>query len=151
MLFLAGLIGGCAGSTGCAIKIFRLQLLFAATVSQVRQIVSPRGIFHTRYDNRPVGQDIISSVMAFFVLFVITLFITAAALGMAGLDTFTAVSAATTSLANVGAAVGPELGPTGDFARLPNEAKWIMMIAMLVGRLELMSVFVLFTVAFWRG
>jgi trk system potassium uptake protein TrkH len=151
LLFLVGLIGGCAGSTCCSIKIFRFQLLAAAVVAQVRQIVSPRAIFTPRYEGRPVSEDVISSVMAFFVLFVVTVAVVAILLGLMGLDTITAVSGAVTAVANIGPGLGPEIGPSGTFAGLPDGAKWILAMAMLVGRLELMSVYVLFTIRFWRG
>jgi trk system potassium uptake protein TrkH len=151
LMFLIGLIGGCAGSTCCSIKVFRFQLLWAGLITQVRQIVSPSGVFTPRYQNRPVSQDVMSSVMAFFVMFIITLFAVATILGLMGLDTLTSVSGAATALANIGPGLGPLIGPSGNFAELPDGAKWVLSITMLIGRLELMSVYVLFTIAFWRG
>ena len=151
LLFLMGLVGGCAGSTCCSIKIFRFQLLYAAVSTQVRQIVSPRGVFTPRYEGRPVSDDVMSSVMAFFVLFVVTVGVVAMLLGLMGLDPITAVSGAVTAVANIGPGLGPDIGPTGNFADLPSEAKWVLAFAMLIGRLELMSVYVLFTLRFWRS
>lgn len=151
LLFLAGLVGGCAGSTCCSIKIFRFQLLAAAVVTQIRQVVRPRGIFTPRYQGRAIAPDVISSVMAFFVLFILTVAVVAILLGLMGLDTITAVSGAVTAVANIGPGLGPEIGPAGTFAGLPDAAKWVLAMAMLVGRLELMSVYVLFTLRFWRG
>ncbi|MEL6583100.1 MAG: TrkH family potassium uptake protein [Pseudomonadota bacterium] len=151
LLFLVGLVGGCAGSTCCSIKIFRFQLLVAAIVSQVRQVVSPRGVFTPRYDGRPVAADVMSSVMAFFVLFAVTVAVVSITLSLMGLDTITSVSGAVTAVANIGPGLGPEIGPAGNFAALPDGAKWVLAAAMLVGRLELMSVYVLFTLRFWRG
>ncbi|MEO0999733.1 MAG: TrkH family potassium uptake protein, partial [Pseudomonadota bacterium] len=150
LFFLIGLIGGCAGSTTCSIKVFRFQILYAAVTTQIRRIHAPSGVFAPRYEGRAVPDDVMSSVMAFFVLFVLTLAVTAILLGLMGLDTVTAVSGAATALANVGPGLGPEIGPTGSFADLPDGAKWLLSAAMLIGRLELMSVYVLFTVAFWR-
>ncbi|WP_112321443.1 TrkH family potassium uptake protein [Oceanibium sediminis] len=150
IFFLIGLIGGCAGSTSCSVKVFRYQLLFSAILLQVRRIRSPRGVFSLRYEGRPVGDDVINSVMAFFVLFFVTLAVVAIMLALIGLDPVTAISGAATAVANVGPGLGPEIGPAGNFAGLPDEAKWVLAIAMLVGRLELMSVYVIFTVAFWR-
>ncbi|APX89304.1 potassium transporter TrkH [Brevirhabdus pacifica] len=151
VLFFAGLIGGCAGSTSCSIKVFRYQLLFASVRAQIRKIHSPHGIFQPRYNGRPVAEDVLSSVMAFFVLFVVTLGILTVLLAMTGLDSTTALSGAATALANVGPGLGDKIGPAGNFGGLSDTAKWLLTAGMLVGRLELMAVYVLLTVKFWRG
>ncbi|MEM9780264.1 MAG: TrkH family potassium uptake protein, partial [Pseudomonadota bacterium] len=150
VFFLIGLVGGCAGSTCCSVKIFRYQLLFSAIRLQVQRIQSPRGIFTLRYDGRTVEEDVINSVMAFFVMFFLSLAGVAISLALMGLAPITAISGAVAALANIGPGLGPEIGPSGNFAGLPEQAKWLLAMTMLVGRLELMSVFVLFTVAFWR-
>ncbi|MFT5869291.1 MAG: trk system potassium uptake protein TrkH [Paracoccaceae bacterium] len=151
LFFFAGLVGGCAGSTSCSIKVFRYQLLMASVSAQVRKLHSPSGIFQPRYEGRPVAEDILSSVMAFFVLFFVTLGAIAILLGLTGLDFITSVSGAAAALANVGPGLGPQIGPAGTFAGLNDTAKWILSAAMLIGRLELMAVFVLFTSQFWRA
>lgn len=150
MFFLMGLVGGCAGSTCCSIKIFRFQLLVAAIRTQIQKIHSPNGIFIPRYQGRRVGEDIMSSVTAFFVAFMLSLATLAVILGLLGLDAITAISGAATALANVGPGMGDQIGPSGNFAGLPDAAKWVLSAAMLIGRLELMAVYVLFTTAFWR-
>ncbi|KIT16822.1 TrkH family potassium uptake protein [Jannaschia aquimarina] len=149
LFFFLGLIGGCAGSTSCSIKVFRYQILFAAAKAQIRRIHSPHGIFRPRYEGRPVTDDVLNSVMAFFVMFVVSLGITAVALAMTGLDFTTSVSGAATAIANIGPGLGDTIGPAGNFAPLNDTAKWILSAAMLTGRLELMAVFVLFTRRFW--
>jgi trk system potassium uptake protein TrkH len=148
--FFLGLVGGCAGSTACSVKIFRYQLLFASVKAQIRAIHSPHGVFVPRYGGRPVGEDVLSSVMAFFVMFVVSLGVLSVALAMTGLDTVTALSGAATALANVGPGLGDIIGPSGNFASLNDTAKWLLTAAMLVGRLEILSVYVLFTLRFWR-
>lgn len=148
--FLVGLIGGCAGSTACSMKVFRYQLLFAAINAQIRRIHSPNGIFTVRYQGQKIGEEILSSVMVFFVAFVLLLGIFSVLLGMTGLDFITSVSGAATALANVGPGLGARIGPSGNFAGLNDMAKWILTLAMLLGRLELMAVLVIFTPAFWR-
>ncbi|WP_179380602.1 TrkH family potassium uptake protein [Jannaschia marina] len=149
IFFFCGLIGGCAGSTSCSVKIFRYQILFAALKAQLRQIHSPHGIFRPRYDGRTVSEDVLSSVMAFFVLFVVTLGVFAVALALTGLDFVTSVSGAATAVANIGPGLGPIIGPAGNFAPLNDTAKWLLAAAMLIGRLELVVVYVLFTRRFW--
>ncbi len=148
--FFLGLIGGCAGSTSCSIKVFRYQLLFTSISTQAKRIYAPHGIFEPRFEGRPVGEEVISSVMAFFVLFFVTLGITAVLLGLTGLDVVTSVSGAATALGNIGPGLGDTIGPAGNFASLNDTAKWILSAAMLIGRLELMAVFVLLTATFWR-
>ncbi len=150
LFFFMGLIGGCAGSTSCSIKVFRYQLLFSSIKAQIRRIHSPSGVFTPRYAGRTVSEEILSSVMAFFVLFIVSLGLLAVALGMTGLDFITAVSGAAAALANIGPGLGPEIGPAGNYGALNDSAKWILSAAMLIGRLELMAVYAILTVNFWR-
>ncbi|MEM9870972.1 MAG: TrkH family potassium uptake protein [Pseudomonadota bacterium] len=151
VLFFTGLIGGCAGSTACSIKVFRYQLLFASIRAQLQKTRSPHGIFTPRYAGRPVGEDVLNSVMSFFMFFVVTLGVLAVALAMTGLDFVTSVSGAATALANIGPGFGDQIGPAGNFADLNDTAKWLLSAGMLIGRLELMAVYVIFTVGFWRA
>ena len=151
VFFFLGLIGGCAGSTACSIKIFRYQLLFASVRAQLQQTRSPHGMFTPRYAGRPVSDDVLSSVMSFFVFFIATLGLLAVALSLTGLDFVTSVSGAATALANVGPGLGDIIGPAGTFAPLNDTAKWLLAAAMLIGRLELMAVYAIVTVQFWRA
>lgn len=150
LFFMMGLVGGCAGSTCCSIKVFRYQLIFAAIKSQIQRIHSPSGVFTPRYQGQQISEDVISSVMAFFVAFMMTLTAVAIILSLMGLDTITAVSGAATAIANVGPGLGAEIGPAGNFAGLPTAAKWVLSFTMLIGRLEILAVYVLFTPMFWR-
>lgn len=151
MFFFIGLIGGCAGSTACSVKIFRYQLLFSSIRAQINRIRHPRGIFTVRYEGKKVSDDALSSVMSFFVFFTVTLGIMAVALGMTGLDFTTSLSGAATAIANIGPGLGDIIGPAGNFAPLNDTAKWILIVGMLIGRLELLAVFVILTPHFWRG
>ena len=150
IFFFIGLIGGCAGSTACSVKIFRYQLLFASIKAQIRQIQSPHGIFQPRYDGKPISDEVLSSVMAFFVAFVLALGGVSVLLGMTGLDFITSVSGAATALGNIGPGLGPTIGPSGNFFGLNDTAKWILALAMLVGRLEIMVVLTILNPNFWR-
>lgn len=151
LLFFTGLIGGCAGSTACSIKIFRYQLLFASIRVQIQRTRSPNGIFTPRYDGRPVGPDVLNSVISFFVFFIVTMGLLAVGLGMTGLDFTTSVSGAAAALANIGPGLGDQIGPAGNYAGLNDAAKWMLSIAMLIGRLELMAVYAILTLQFWRA
>ncbi len=150
LFFFIGLIGGCAGSTSCSIKIFRYQLFFSSVRAQIKRIHMPHGVFQPRYGGRPVSEDVLSSVMAFFVLFIVSLGVLAVLLGTTGLDFVTSISGAAAALANIGPGLGSEIGPKGNFSGLPDTAKWLLSAAMLIGRLELMAVYALLTVTFWR-
>lgn len=151
MFFFLGLVGGCAGSTSCSVKIFRYQLLFSSIRAQIRKIHSPHGMFVPRYDGRPVGEEVLSSVMAFFVMFIVSIGVLALLLSATGLDFITSISGAATALANVGPGLGDTIGPAGNFAPLNDTAKWMLAAGMLIGRLELMAVYAILTVKFWRA
>lgn len=151
IFFFVGLIGGCAGSTACSVKIFRYQILIGSIRAQIRRIHAPHAIVQPRYDGRPIAEDVLSSVMTFFVFFVVTLGVLSVLLAMTGLDFVTALSGAATALANIGPGLGDTIGPAGTFAPLNDTAKWLLAIAMFVGRLELMVVYAILTVNFWRA
>lgn len=151
VLIVVGLIGGCTSSTGCSVKVFRYLILFEAIKVQIRQLLNPTAITRLRYDDRPVSRDVVDSVVVFFTLFILSFGLLAVALSMTGLETKTAVTAAWTSIANVGPVFGPEVGPTGSVDGFSTMAKLLMMSGMLIGRLELLSVYVLFMRRFWRN
>jgi len=151
LLFFTGLIGGCAGSTSCSVKIFRYQLLFASIKAQVRKIHSPHGVFTPRYDGRPVSEDVLNSVMSFFVIFITSIGLLSVALGLTGLDFITSVSGASAALANIGPGLGEQIGPAGNYQGLNDTAKWLLAMGMLVGRLEILAVLTLLSVNFWRS
>jgi trk system potassium uptake protein TrkH len=151
IFFFVGLIGGCAGSTSCSIKIFRYQILFAAVRTQIRRIHSPNGVFSPRYEGRPITGDDMGSVMSFFVFFTVSMGLLAAALALTGLDFVTSLSGAATALANIGPGLGDVIGPAGNFGPLNDTAKWMLVAGMLIGRLELMAVYAILTVQFWRA
>ncbi len=150
MFFFIGLIGGCAGSTACSVKIFRYQILFSALGAQIRQLHSPHGVFKPHYDGRPITEGVLNSVMAFFGVFIVSVGIVSVLLSLTGLDFITSVSGAATALANVGPGLGNDIGPAGNFAGLNDVAKWILSVSMFVGRLEMMVVLVLISRNFWR-
>lgn len=150
VFFLAGLIGGCAGSTSCSVKVFRYQLLFAAIRVQILQIFSPSGIFRMKFQGRSVGRDVVNSVMVFFVLFFVSLLTLAILLSTTGLDVTTSVSGAAAALGNIGPGLGPEIGPSGNYAEINLTAKWLLIAGMMLGRLEMLAVFVLLSTRFWR-
>ena len=149
--FVIMFIGGCAGSTTCGIKVFRFQVLFAGAATQMRKLSQPHAVFKPRFNGRPIPDSVTDSVMGFLFLFAISFVGLATALALTGVDFLTALSGAATSIANVGPGLGDIIGPSGSFDPLPDSAKWILAFGMLLGRLELLTVLVLFTPSFWRA
>tara|TARA_Y100000768_G_scaffold340519_1_gene284427 strand:- start:491 stop:1936 length:1446 start_codon:yes stop_codon:yes gene_type:complete len=144
-------IGGCAGSTACGIKIFRIQILYRFTINQLKKVIYPRGIFIIKYDNNNLDDKFMSSIISFIYLYITIFFIITAFLSLSGLDFITSISGAATSISNVGPGLGDLIGPNGNFSLLPDISKWILSLAMILGRLELFAVLVLFLPSFWRN
>ena len=151
-IFLALMfIGGCAGSTTCGIKIFRIQILYLFILNQLKKIIYPKGVFLIKYDQNSVDEKFIASIISFIFFYFVIFFILAALLSLTGLDFITALSGAATSISNVGPGLGPIIGPNGDFSSLPDVSKWILSVGMILGRLELFAILVLFLPSFWRN
>ena len=152
ILFLALMfIGGCAGSTTCGIKIFRIQILYSFIVNQLKKIIYPKGIFVLKYDQNPIDNKFISSIISFIYMYLIIFFFITALLSLTGLDFITSISGAATAISNVGPGLGSIIGPNGDFSSLPDLSKWILSVGMILGRLELFAILVLFLPSFWRN
>lgn len=150
LLFFLMVVGGCAGSTTCGIKIFRFQVLHAVSGTQIKKLLHPHGVFIPHYGGKPLPEGVSSAVMGFFFLYAICFALLAIALSFTGLDYLTAMSGAATSISNVGPGLGEIIGPNGTFAPLSDPAKWILCVGMLLGRLELFTVLVLLSPNFWR-
>lgn len=144
-------IGGCAGSTSCGIKIFRFQIMYETIKQHLSRVFYPNGIFVMRFNRKPIDDSVSSAVMNFFAIYFLLFGIFAIALNLTGLDFITSMSAAGTAISNVGPGLGDMIGPSGTFKELNDTAKWILSIAMLVGRLELFTVLVLLMPRFWRS
>lgn len=151
VVLVVGLIGACTASTGCSIKVFRYLVLIEAVKAQIKRIHSPARMVRVRLDGRPLDDEVINSVIALFTLFILTFGLTAVILSLTGLSSRAALTAAWTSVANIGPVYGPEVGPTGAVDGFSSPTKWVMIVAMLLGRLELLSVLVLLLPRFWRG
>ena len=144
-------IGGCAGSTTCGIKIFRIQILYSFISNQLKKVIYPKGIFILKYDKNPVDNKFISSIISFIYMYLVIFFIITALLSLTGLDFITSISGAATSISNVGPGLGSIIGPNGNFSTLPDISKWILSLGMILGRLELFAILVLFLPSFWRN
>ncbi|KCZ54827.1 hypothetical protein HY29_12950 [Hyphomonas beringensis] len=151
IFLVATFVGGCAGSAACGLKMFRLEIAAKTIVAYSRRMTQPHRRTPIRYAGKAVNEETLQSVMVFVFLYLVTFLGAAALLGLAGLDALTAISASATSVSNVGPGLGPLIGPSSTFQELSDFAKWVCAIAMLLGRLEFVAVFVVMTRRFWRG
>lgn len=151
ILFLGVMfIGGCTGSTAGGFKIFRLKVSYALTKVQMYKQYRPHVVRIPTYDGQEIAMPIILSVVTFLTLFFISFGLLALGVSTTGLDFLTSVSATAACLTNAGPGFGHIVGPMGTYANLPESAKWMLMFAMFLGRLELITVLVLFRPSFWK-
>lgn len=143
--------GGCSGSTAGSIKAFRIQIALLLLSLQVKKLVHPNGVFAAKLNGNKLEPDITAALVAFIFAVGITVILITTVLTALDLDFMTALSSAATAVTNVGPGLGPIVGPAGNFSSLPDAAKWLLSGAMLLGRLELMTVVVLFSRTYWRG
>tara|TARA_B110000881_G_scaffold219788_1_gene242647 strand:- start:1505 stop:2953 length:1449 start_codon:yes stop_codon:yes gene_type:complete len=144
-------IGGCAGSTTCGIKIFRLQMLFIFLRNQIKKLIYPNSVFVVKYNNQKISDNFINSVIVFIFSYLFLFLILSILLSITGLDFLSSISGAATSISNVGPGLGEMIGPNGNFKEVSDISKWLLAFGMLLGRLELFAVLVLFFPSFWRN
>ena len=151
LFFLLTFLGGCTGSTAGAIKMFRIQIMLLVAHEQVRRLILPNLLFSRTYNEEPVTDEVLRSVIAFVFAYIAAVGLVALGLASFGLDLVTSLSGAATAIGNVGPGLGPIIGPYGNFSSLPDGAKWLLVLGMLLGRLEFFTVLVIFTRTFWRA
>lgn len=144
------LMGACSGSTAGGFKLFRIQIAGALFQKQARQLMHPAGVFPQKYNGRPVNDAIVRSIVAFALSYLGVIIISAVLLGLLDLGPLEAISGAITAVGNIGPGLGAIIGPLGNFTSLPDAAKWILSIGMMMGRLEILTVAVLFFPSFWK-
>ena len=150
LFFYLTFVGGCSGSTSGGLKIFRFQVAYVLLKANLQQLVHPRAVIKQQYNNHNLDEEIVRSLITFSFFFTITIGVIALGLTLLGLDWVTALTGAATAVCNVGPGLGPIIGPAGNFSTLPDAAKWLLTVGMLLGRLEILTVLVLVTRAFWR-
>ncbi|WP_028670888.1 TrkH family potassium uptake protein [Saccharospirillum impatiens] len=147
-LILASFIGGCAGSTAGGIKVIRTMLLLKQGLREIKRLIHPAGVFPIKIGKRPVGDRVIEAVWGFFSMYILIYGVILFALLATGMDFVTSWSAVAASLNNL----GPGLGDVAShYANIPDMAKWVLCVAMLLGRLEIFTLLVLFSPQFWRS
>ena len=125
--------------------------MYSFIINNLKKIIYPKGIFVLKYDQNPIDDKFISSIISFIYMYLVIFFILMALLSLTGLDFITSISGAATSISNVGPGLGSIIGPNGDFSSLPDSSKWILTLGMILGRLELFAILVLFLPSFWRN
>lgn len=143
-------LGGCAGSTAGGIKMMRLVVSMQALRAQFYKLVHPHGVTSIKFQGKRVEPAVIQGVLGFLCLYVVTNTVLTIALTLTGVDFTTALSGVATAMSNTGPGIGDIIGPAGNFVSLPDTAKWLLCIGMLAGRLELMTIMVLFLPRFWK-
>ena len=148
--FLLMFVGGCTGSTAGGMKIFRIQVMLMSIGAYVKRLTMPHRVVSMVYENRTVTQDIAMAVFAYVSVLFMTIGLLAPLVAFTGVDFVTALSATVTAMANVGPGLGAMIGPSGTFAAMPDAAKVLLSVAMLLGRLEFFTVLVVLQPSFWR-
>jgi trk system potassium uptake protein TrkH len=151
IFFFITFVGGCSGSTSGGIKVFRLQIFASLVKEQIITAIHPHAIISRRYNGRLISSEIIASSISYMFLMMLCFVVIASILALTGLDLMTSISGTASSLMNVGPGLGPTIGPAGNFSSLTDTAKWALSAGMLLGRLEFLTILVLFTPAFWRA
>ncbi|PWL17068.1 potassium transporter [Falsochrobactrum shanghaiense] len=149
IFFLASFLGGCAGSTSGGIKMNRLIILWSLTRANLVRLIMPHAVIKIRYGSSEVSGEIAQSVLLYLFLYIASLIIGAVLLASLGLDFVSALTGALTALSNVGPGLGDTIGPVGNYSTIDDPALWVLSFLMLAGRLELVTVFILFTRTFW--
>lgn len=149
IMFVLMFFGGSAGSTGGGPKIVRIVMLLKNSVYELKRLIHPNAVLPIRYNKTVVSQDIVTNVLAFFVFYILIVLISIVVMSSIGLDFETAVGSVVTCIGNIGPGLG-DVGPSQNFANIPTLGKWYLSFIMLLGRLELFTVLVVLSPAFWK-
>ena len=147
LLFMAAFVGGCSGSTGGGMKVIRIILIVKQGMREIMRLIHPNAVIAVKVGKVSVPDGIAQAVWGFFSVYVLLFFLMLVGVMATGVDQVTAWSTVGSALNNLGPALGEASSHYGD---VPEVAKWILVVAMLLGRLEIFTVLVLFTPAFWR-
>ncbi|MFN1833693.1 TrkH family potassium uptake protein [Balneola sp. MJW-20] len=149
LLFILFFTGGCAGSTGGGIKMIRWMIMIRNTFREIKQIIHPKAVLPIRIGDQTINQGIQRTVLSFFILYIVIFAIGSLVISLFGYDLMSSMGASISALGNIGPGWG-EFGPTDSFAKMPYFGKWVLILLMMVGRLEIFTVLILFSPAFWK-
>jgi trk system potassium uptake protein TrkH len=149
LLLMLMFVGGSAGSTAGGIKVIRLYLVVKFIMNEFTRLLHPQAVVSVRVRRAPVSREIVTNVVGFFALYIAFFVVGVAVITLFGQDLETAIGAVAATLGNVGPGLG-NVGPMDNYGFLPDVSKWTLSILMLLGRLELFTVAILLTPAYWR-
>lgn len=149
IFFVLLFIGGCAGSTGGGIKFVRHIVLFKNSWAELKRLIHPRAVIPVKFNGKAVNSEVISNVQAFFIFYILVFVLGSIIISLLGVDFVTAIGATATCVGNIGPGIGT-VGPVSNFSHLPEIVKWILSLFMVVGRLELFTVLIIISPAFWK-
>ena len=149
VLFTLMFFGGCAGSTGGGIKIVRIVTLAKQGFHEMKYLLHPRGVFHISFNRTPVRKEVLYAISGFVFLYLIMLLVTSLVVASGGYDVITSFTTALATLGNIGPGFGL-IGPAENYAFFPDYIKWFLSFVMMTGRLEVYTILILFSPAFWR-
>ena len=144
-------VGGCAGSTTGGLKVFRFQILFNFLVLHLKKMLHPHAVLASHFNGKKIPDSTYESVMSFFFLYILTFAISALLLSFSGHDFLTCISASASAISNVGPGLGEIIGPEGNYSSLDNYSKVILILTMFLGRLEMLTILILFLPSFWKN
>ncbi|GJM06723.1 MAG: Trk system potassium uptake protein [marine bacterium B5-7] len=147
LVMLGAMIGGCAASTSGGIKVIRILLLYKQTRREVERLIHPRAVIPVKFGGQVLPDHVVQSMWGFIAAFLVIFFVLILALMATGLDLRTAFGAVAANISNAGAGIG---AVAHHFHDVSDVAKWLLIVAMLAGRLEIFTILVLFSPSFWR-
>ncbi len=143
--------GGCTGSTTGGIKIMRFIISAKMIRQVVRRQIFPNGIFAEKYDGKKISDGVFTGVASFVFLFMLTFVVFALILMALGMDFESSVSGSAAAITNVGPGIGQIIGPAGNYGDIPELAKWVLSLEMILGRLEIFTLLIFLSPRFWRS
>ena len=149
VLVLLMLVGGCSGSTGGGMKVSRVVVIAKHAAVQAWSLIHPRGVRHVKLDGRPVPDAVLHGVLGFFALYLACTALGTLGMAALGVEPVTALASVIACVGNIGPGLG-QVGPADNYAHLPQAGKAILTFCMLLGRLEILTVFVIFFPSAWR-
>lgn len=142
--------GGASGSTSGGIKLFRYHLLYIFMRENLRTALHPGVTLSRQYNQRPIGNDVLVAALAFFFFVIVSLCVSSSLLAASGLDPVTSITGALSALMNVGPGFGDLIGPAGNYSQVPTFSKYVLGVDMLLGRLEYLTLVIIFTREYWK-
>ena len=143
-------VGSCAGSTSGGFKCIRCVMIVKIIQNEFRRMLHPNAVLPVKVNGQTIPQSKIYTLLAFFAVFVLMCLFTSTVMIMVGIDHVNAITISLSCVSNVGPTLGTEIGPVMSWSGLPDAIKWLLSILMLMGRLEIMTILILFTGSYWK-